>query len=109
MDFTDAYTSAVEAKQVAQQNKLKAETEAEQKVIEAKANAEVAREKAQGEADAIKIKANAEAEANQKLAGSITDKVLDYKYHEVWNGELPMVSGDGSAVVIPSDLIPNNE
>lgn len=109
MDFTDAYTNAVEAKQVAQQNKLKAETEAEQKVIEAKANAEVAREKAQGEADAIKIKADAEAQANQKLAGSITDKVLDYKYYEVWNGELPMVSGDGSAIVIPSDMIPNNE
>lgn len=109
MDFTDAYTNAVEAKQVAQQNKLKAETEAEQKVIEAKANAEVAREKAQGEADAIKIKADAESEANKKLAGSITDKVLDYRYYEVWNGELPMVSGDGSAIVIPSDMIPTED
>ena len=29
MDFTDAFTDAVEAKQVAQQNKLKAQTEAE--------------------------------------------------------------------------------
>ena len=35
MDFTNAFTDAVEAKQVAQQNKLRAETEAEQKVIEA--------------------------------------------------------------------------
>jgi regulator of protease activity HflC (stomatin/prohibitin superfamily) len=106
MDFTDAYTSAVEAKQVAQQNKLKAATEAEQKVIEAKANADVAREKAQGEADAIKIKAEAEAEANKKIADSLTDKVLANKYYETWNGELPMVSGEGGAIVIPSDMIP---
>lgn len=109
MDFTDAYTSAVEAKQVAAQNKLKAATEAEQKVIEAKANADVAREKAQGEADAIKIKADAEAEANKKLADSLTDRVLKNKFYEKWNGELPIVSGDGSAVVIPSDLIPSAE
>lgn len=109
MDFTDAYTNAVEAKQVAQQNKLKAATEAEQKVIEAKANADVAREKAQGEADAIRIKAEAEAEANKKIADSLTDKVLANKYYETWNGELPMVSGDGSAVVIPSNMIPVTE
>ena len=106
MDFTDAYTNAVEAKQVAQQNKLKAETEAEQKVIEAKANAEVAREKAQGEADAIKIKAEAEAEANKKLADSLTSNVLSNKFYETWNGELPVVSDGGGAIVIPSDLIP---
>ena len=109
MDFTDAYTSAVEAKQVAAQNKLKAATEAEQKVIEAKANADVAREKAQGEADAIKIKADAEAEANKKLADSLTDRVLKNKFYETWNGELPIVSGDGGAVVIPSDMIPSAE
>ena len=35
MDFTDAFTNAVEAKQVAEQNKLKAQTEAEQQIIEA--------------------------------------------------------------------------
>lgn len=108
MDFTDAYTNAVEAKQVAQQNKLKAATEAEQKVVEAKANADVAREKAQGEADAIKIKAEAEAEANRKIADSLTDKVLANKYYETWNGELPMVSGEGSAIVIPSNMIPTS-
>ena len=35
MDFTDAFTDAVEAKQVAEQNKLRAETEAQQRVLEA--------------------------------------------------------------------------
>ena len=39
MDFTDAFTNAVEQKQVAQQNKLRAETEAEQARIVAEAEA----------------------------------------------------------------------
>lgn len=71
MDFTDAYTSAVEAKQVAQQNKLKAETEAEQKVIEAEAEAKVAI-----------IKAEADAEANRVLSGSITPELIKMKEAE---------------------------
>ena len=40
VDFTDAFTTAVEAKQVASQNKLKAETEQEQQTMEARAAAE---------------------------------------------------------------------
>lgn len=104
MDFTDAYTNAVEAKQVAQQNKLKAETEAEQKVIEAEANAEVARVKAQGEADAKKIAAEAEAEANKKIAASLDEKVLKNKWYEKWNGKYPqVVSGGGTIIEIPMD------
>lgn len=42
MDFTDAFTNAVEAKQVAAQNKLQAEIEQAQKVMEQKAAAEMA-------------------------------------------------------------------
>ena len=40
LDFTDAFTEAVEAKQVAEQNKLRTQTEAETQVIKAKAEAE---------------------------------------------------------------------
>ena len=40
LDFTDAFTNAVEAKQVAQQNKLKAETEQAQATMEEQAKAE---------------------------------------------------------------------
>ena len=82
MDFTDAFTDAVEAKQVAEQNKLKAQTEAQQKVIEAEAAAQVKVIEAQAEADAILAKATAEAEANAKLAASITDELIDYQYAE---------------------------
>ena len=103
MDFTDAYTNAVEAKQVAQQNKLKAETEAEQKVIEAEANAKVARVKAQGEADAKKIAAEAEAEANKKLAASLDEKVLKNKWYEKWDGKYPKVVTGNSIIDIPLD------
>lgn len=104
MDFTDAYTNAVEAKQVAQQNKLKAETEAEQKVIEAEANAEVARIKAQGNADAKKIAAEAESKANEMLSKSLTDKVLKNKWYEKWDGKYPqVVSGGGTIIEFPMD------
>lgn len=99
MDFTDAYTNAVEAKQVAQQNKLKAETEAEQKIIEAEANAEVKRINAQAKADAALIEAEAEAEANKKISKSLDKNVLTNKWYEKWNGEYPQVVSDGGTII----------
>lgn len=99
MDFTDAFTTAVEAKQVAQQNKLKAETEAEQKVIEAQAAADAAKIAADTEAYKITTKAAAEAEANKQLAESLTGALLEYKYYETWNGELPDVTGADSIII----------
>ena len=112
MDFTDAFTNAVEAKQVAEQNKLKAQTEAEQRVIEANAAAEIKRVNAEAEAEAqkiaaeaaayeIQVKAEAEAEANKKLAESITQQLIDYKYYETWNGELPGVVGADTIIKMP--------
>ena len=99
MDFTDAFTNAVEEKQVAEQNKLKAQTEAEQKVIEAKANADVAREKAQGEADAKRIAAEAEAEANKKISESLDENVLKNKWYEKWDGKYPTVVSDSGTII----------
>ena len=104
MDFTDAFTNAVEAKQVAQQNKLKAETEAQQKVIEAEAAANVKRVEADAEAYQLLKRAEAEAEAYQKIAESLTDKVLAKMYYDNWNGELPKVVTDGSTLLqIPTE------
>jgi len=94
MDFTDAFTNAVEQKQVAQQNKLRAETEAEQARIVAAANAEVKR-----------IEAEAEAAANRTITESLSEEILMNKYLEIWNGELPMVTGsDGNLISIPFDM-----
>lgn len=101
MDFTDAFTDAVEAKQVAEQNKLKAQTEAEQKVIEAQAAADVRKTQAEAEAYEISVIAEAEAEANRLLAESITQALIDYMYYETWNGELPDVVGADTIIKMP--------
>lgn len=89
MDFTDAFESAVEEKQVAQQKKLKAETEAKQKIVEAEA-----------EAKAKIIRANAEAEANKTISKSLTDDVLYQQWLEKWNGKLPQVAGSDANVIV---------
>ena len=112
MDFTDAFTNAVEAKQVAEQNKLKAETEAQQKIIEANAAAEIKKVNSEADAEAKKIaadaaayemqvKAEAEAEANKKVAESLTDELIEYKYYETWNGELPDTVGADTIIKMP--------
>lgn len=62
LDFTDTFTNAVEAKQVAAQNKLKAEIEQEQAVKQAEADARVAKTKAEADAAVAKVKAEADAE-----------------------------------------------
>ena len=101
MDFTDAFTDAVEAKQVAAQNKLRAETEAAQRVVEAEAEAEIRRVTAEAEAYEILQRAEAEAQANQKLAESITDRLIEYRYYEVWDGKLPqMVMGESTTPMV---------
>ena len=109
MDFTDAFTNAVEEKQVAQQNKLRAETEAEQKVIEAQAAAQVQRVNADAEAYEVLAKAQAEAEANREVAESLTPELIEYIYANNWDGKLPTVvtGGDGESATIidASDLV----
>lgn len=104
IDFTDTFTDAVEAKQVAQQNKLTTETqqeaeivianaEAEKKLIAARADAEKAQIAADAEAYAVKVRAEAEAEANRKLAESLTPELIQYQQIMSWDGKLPEVVG----------------
>ncbi len=92
IDFTDAFTDAVEAKQVAQQNKLRAETEAETKIIEANAEAEVKR-----------IEADAEAYVNETTSESLTPEILQKMYYDKWNGVLPEIVSDGSMILTPKN------
>ncbi|MBQ2445497.1 MAG: prohibitin family protein [Oscillospiraceae bacterium] len=89
MDFTDAFTDAVEAKQVAEQNKLRAETEAEQRVIEANAAAEIRKVEADAAAYQTLTRAEAEAKANREIAESLTQALIDYTYAQTWDGKLP--------------------
>lgn len=104
-DFSEEFNAAIEQKQVAEQNKLRAETEKEQQIIEAEAEAEKKVIAAQAEADAIRQKAEAEAEANRKLNESLSQNVLQYQQIEKWDGQYPnVVSSDSSILVgVPSD------
>lgn len=88
IDFSDSFEKAVEDKMVAEQAKLKADYDNETKLAKAKADAE-----------ALMIQAKAEAEANELLTKSLTDQVLESKFYEKWDGKLPQVMGDGSAIL----------
>lgn len=111
IDFTDAFESAVEAKQVATQEKQKAKTQQEQQTMEAEQKAERDRIAAQAAADvekigvdaeayAIKTRSDAEAEANKKIADSLTEELIRYSEVNQWNGQLPSYMGTSSAVPI---------
>ncbi len=113
IDFTDQYEAAIEAKQVATQEKQKAQTEqermtmeaeqsAERKKIEADAAAEVQKIQAEAEAYAITAKAEAEAEANKKLNASLTSELIEYNKILHWDGQLPKFTG-GTVPVINFD------
>ena len=112
VDFSDAFTDAVEAKQVAAQKKLQAEIEQEQKTmeteqqaqrqkIEAQAKADVVKVNADAEAYSTRIKAEAEAEANQKIAQSLTEALIRFTQVNRWNGELPQFVSGGAAETLP--------
>lgn len=92
-DFSDAFINAIEEKQVAQQQLLKAETEKQTAITNA-----------QAEAESVKIKAQGDAEANKLLNDSLTDKVIKNKEIEKWNGQLPKVSTDGGTIVDIGDI-----
>lgn len=99
IDFTDAFTNAVEAKQVAQQEKLKAQTVAEQKVIEANASAEVKKINVDAEAYEIQVRADAEAEANKKINASLSQNLIDYVRANAWDGKYPTYYGGNGALI----------
>ncbi len=118
LDFSDAFTDAVEAKQVAEQRSKQAKIEQEQKTmeanaaaeraeIEAKAAAAVAMIEAEAELEVIKTQADAAEYAGQKDAAiirqvrdtlaadakNLTDddirNLLLYYYTLQWDGKLP--------------------
>ena len=111
LDFTDAFTDAVEAKQVAAQKKLQAEIEqgqmtmetqqqAERKRINAEAEANVAKINADADAYALKVRSEAEADANKKIAESLTDNLIRFNEVKAWDGKLPTYMG-GSGATVP--------
>ena len=111
LDFTDAFTDAVEAKQVAAQRKLQAEIEqaqmtmetqqqAERQRINAEAAANVAKINADADAYAMKVRSEAEAEANKMIAESLTENLIRANEIKSWDGKLPVyMAGEGGTTI----------
>lgn len=115
-DFTDVFTNAVEAKQVAEQEKLRAQTEQERMTMEAQQKAERDRINAESAAEIAKINAEAdlevqrinadaaeyagqkEAAVNKAVSESLTEELIRYQYALRWNGVLPGVMLGESAM-----------
>lgn len=116
IDFTDAFTNAVEAKQVAQQNKLTAQTQQDQLTMEAEqeANRQVIKaqaDAAQADLEVTKIQADAaeyagqkEAARNKAIAAWLTSDLLKYYYIQQWDGKLPtyMLGEDANILMNPN-------
>ena len=88
-DFSEAFINAIEEKQIAQQQLLKAETDKQTAIKNAEAAAET-----------VRIKAQAEADANKTITESLTPTLLEYTKIEKWDGKLPAVVGEGATPFI---------
>lgn len=129
LDFSDAFTNAVEEKAVAAQALLKAKTEQEQKTMEeqqaaerqkiqAEANAAVAKIQAEADREVLQIQADAaeyagqkDAAINEALAKSLTDILIEYYKIQQWDGKLPetYLGGDDSNVLPIIGKLPTAE
>lgn len=86
---------AINSKATATQKALQIELELKQ--AEAEARKHVAQ--AEGKAQAMKIEADAQAYANQKLASSLSQVLVNYRQIEKWDGKLPQVSGGANTLL----------
>ena len=127
IDFTDAFTQAVEAKQVATQEKLRAQTEQERLTMEAEAkakrdvinaNAEAEKAKIAAEADleVTKIQADAAEYAGQKEAAKnkaisewLTPDLLYYYWVQQWDGKVPVVASDDMMPILNIGEVNGND
>ncbi len=89
-------SAAIEAKNQAIQNALKASNQ----VAEAEANAKIAIAKAKGEAEAMRIKADAEAYYNKTISASLSDLIVKEDFIEKWDGKLPTVQGGNGSMLM---------
>lgn len=90
-------SAAIEAKNQAIQEALKAEN----LVKQAEANAQIAIAKAKGEAEATRVKADAEAYYNRTISASLSTLIIQEDWIEKWDGKLPEVSaGNGAGMMI---------
>ena len=98
ISFSDDFSNAIEQKQVAEQDALKAtnivkikEAEAQQRIATAKGEAQANIEKALGEAEAVRI-------INEALANN--PNYIQWLATQKWNGQVPYVTGSGATPLI---------
>ena len=89
-------SAAIEAKNQAIQEALKAEN----LVKQAEANAQIAIAKAKGEAEATKVKADAEAYYNRTISASLSTLIVQEDWIEKWDGKLPEVMSQGNGLMM---------
>ena len=89
-EFSEEFNAAIEAKQTAQQNALKAEQDLARIKVEAQQQIEQAR---------------AEAESYRLKNQEITQETLAMEWIDKWDGKLPSVASDGSMMFDISDII----
>lgn len=104
-EFSAEFNAAIEQKQVAEQNYLKAKTEKEQQIMEAESDAKKKVIEAEAEAEAKLKRADAEAEANEKINASLNGNILTYQQIQKWDGKYPSVVSSDSSILID---IPQN-
>jgi len=89
-EFSEEFNKAIEAKQTAQQQALKAEQDLTRIKVEAAQLLE---------------KAKAESEAYQLKNEQLSDKVIMMEFVEKWDGKLPTVTSGGNAMFDLSSII----
>ena len=92
IDPPASLTEAINAKNEAVQNALKAEN----KVKEAEAEAKIAIAKAEGEAKALQIQGDGEAYYNRVVSASLNNLIVQQYAIEKWDGKLPTYNGSAT-------------
>ena len=111
-EFSRSFNDAIESKQTAEQDALRAENElrrieievkqkvaqakglADARLLEAQAEADAITFKAKADAERIKLQAEAESKAQELLAKFVNADVIRLRAIEKWDGILPRVTGD---------------
>ena len=116
-DFSDGFNAAIEAKEIAKQDALRAERKLDEIKVEKEqtiTRAEAQNEKVKLEADAEAYKVLAEAEAEAKALELIrkqlelNTQLIDYRAVDKWDGTVPQYIGGGAVPFIDIGAIGGN-
>lgn len=105
-----ALDNKIQAQQQAEQQRYQleqAKVKAEQDKVEAQGHAQALQAQAEGEAQATRIRAQAQSEANSLLAQSLTPELIRYQQLQRWDGRLPVFSGGGATPLIDLSALVN--